>query len=544
MLRIYCRVLLTLCCCLILHCGSAAPPVELSVGRNGVAELTLHYSAPLSNPFADIEATATFSHPGSGRLVQLDGFYDGDSTWRFRFSPDREGLWTAALSLEHDGRGVASKRVGIECRGQDPLRGRGFLRISPDNPYRLAFDDGSTFYAVGIQPCGAAGAGLDGPLRGEGRWRTLPMDQYLDEMQGAANLFRIQLGTGTRKGCAREIMTDALGFYRYELDACRLLDETFRLLDERDFSTILIPFQDMSLWGADTTVFGPNKTMQGWKDRSNRELMAAIKHYVRYIVARYGVYTDIWEFFNEDVYTPDEWLEEVAAFVAGRDPYDHLMTTSYERPYADWCDLVTPHLYVRVPANETGHILGRQFARLKSWGKPVLYTEFGNKGTISNRDPDKWRTVVWIAFMNESAVTFWSMGGIVTMPHTDAGNANAYLGREARSSFRNFHAFASSLPADMRPAMCGYEQGDGVARYALSNGTTSVLYLHHYATYDTAVRCGVYLWSWPGTFEVRWYDPSTGAWVHTEKIESKGNALVFESQEFTEDLAAVISRID
>ncbi len=530
--------------CLALSCGFDSLPVELGVGRNGVAELALHYSAPLSNPFADIEATATFSHPGSGRRSHVDGFYDGDSTWRFRFSPDAEGLWTAELRLKRDCRTVAYNRVGIRCDGEDPLRSRGFLQVNQDNPYRLAFEDGSPFYAVGIQPCGAAGAGLDGPLRAEGPWRTLPMDRYLDEMQGAANLFRIQLGTGTRKGCAREIMTDSLGLYRYNLEACTLLDETYRLLGQRGFATILIPFQDMSLWAEDSTVFGTNRTMEGWKDRSNRESMAAIKHYLRYIIARYAVYTDIWEFFNEDVYTPDEWLEEVAGFVRERDPYAHLMTTNYERPYAGWCDLVTPHLYVRVPANETGFILGRQFARLKSWGKPVLFTEFGNKGTLSNRDPDKWRVAVWISFMHESAVTFWSMGGIVTLPRTDAGNANAYLGREARSYFRNFHTFTKDLPADMRPAMSGYNQGDGVARYALSNGNTSVLYLHHYATYDSATRSGIYLWSWPGTFEVRWYDPSSGEWVHTETIQSRGNALVFESREFTEDLAALITRID
>lgn len=544
MIRYFCCTLLTLSFCLILCCGSASPPVELDVGRNGVAEMSLYYSAPLDNPFTDIAATATFNHPGSGRRARVDGFFDGDSTWRFRFSPNMEGLWTAELSLKRDSESVAYKRVGIKCEGEDPLRSRGFLRLNPDNPYRLAFEDGGPFYAVGIQPCGAAGAGLDGPLRGEGPWSTLPMDQYLDEMQGAANLFRIQLGTGTRKGCAREIMTDTLGFYRYELDACALLDETYRLLDERDFTTILIPFQDMSLWGTDTTVFGPNKTMDGWKDRSNRELMDAIKHYVRYIVARYAVYTDIWEIFNEDVYTPDEWLEEIAEFIKELDPYDHLMTTSYERPYADWCDLVTPHLYVRIPANETSLILGRQYARHKSWGKPVLFTEFGNKGTISNRDPDKWRLAVWVSFMHESAVTFWSMGGIVTIPHKQSGNANTYLGREARSYFRNFHAFVKDLPADMRPAMSGPDQGDGVERYALSNGTTSVLYFHHYDTYDTATSCGTYFWSWPGTFLVRWYDPSSGEWIHTETVESKGNVIRIESQEFTEDLAAVFTRID
>ena len=515
------------------------------ISRLGLAEFELHYPDPVGNPFADVAAEAVFSGPAGEAEVRLDGFYDGDSTWRFRFVPRQEGRWSARLSLEREGRQVASADKEFICRDDDPHRSHGFLARSQVNPYRLQYEDGTPYYAIGIQECGHEGGGLDGPRRGEGQWRTVPMEQYLDAFQGAANLFRIQLGTGTRGGCAREIMKYELGLYRYDLDVSRLLDHTFSLLVERGFSTMLIPFQDMSLWTTDTTIFGPVRTLTGWKDVHDSAMQAAIRHYLRYLVARYACWTDVWEFFNEDIYVPDDWLAEISAYVRQIDPYRHLHSNSYERPQAPWCDVLAPHLYLRVPAAATEAILTRELARLKSFGKPVVFTEFGNKGNLSNRDPDKWRVAVWTAFMNESAVVFWGMGGIETIPTEEGGgNSNAYLGPEARQYFRNFFAFAEGLPADLRPAMIGYPGGDGVARFALSNGQKTVIYLHHYAGYETATKAGIYVWSWPGRFEIKWYHPAAGEWTAGGEVESSGNVLLFESPDFNQDLAALITRVD
>lgn len=45
------------------------------------------------NPF-DLEAQAVFLHEGSGRTVTTPMFYDGASTWAFRFTGTRTGVWT------------------------------------------------------------------------------------------------------------------------------------------------------------------------------------------------------------------------------------------------------------------------------------------------------------------------------------------------------------------------------------------------------------------------------------------------------------------
>ena len=525
-------------------CSRPIDQAARTIPRNSVAEFELSCDKSFENPFFEVLAEAVFTGPEGRPIVRVDGFYDGGTLWKFRFVPRVEGTWNVSLGLKSQGRRIAAGREWFRCRGQ---AGKGFLERSPANPYRLQYGDGTPYYAVGIQPCGAAEEGLDGPLAGHGQWRSVPMDTYLQAFQGAANLFRIQLGQGTRAGCAREVMTKALGVYRYDLEACKLLDDTYRMLGQYGFSTILILFQDMSLWQTDSTLFGTNKDLEGWKNIHNEKAMAPVKHFLRYAIARWAAYTDIWELFNEDSYTPDDWLEPIAAYVRGLDPYGHLLTTNYERPRAAWADVVTAHMYMAIPAWETEGQLTREFARLKSFGKPVMFTEFGNKGWLSNRDPDKWRIAVWTAFMNESSMLFWSMGGIQTVPDPlrRGGNANAYLGPEDRRYFRNFAAFAHNLPAGLRPALVGSGGGlDPLNRYALSDGKLSVLYVQHRTGHDSAVAADIFLWTGPGEFEVRWFDPRGGEWSGTESKAAEGEVLRLRSPEVTQDLAAKIVKVE
>jgi Domain of unknown function (DUF5060) len=506
-----------------------------------VIEYSLEYNGEVGNPFTEVEAIGVFTRPGEAGQIKVEGFYDGGIIWKFRFMPRIEGFWQAELMLRHAGNEVAEVRKRFLCEG---YHGHGPLLQSRENPYRLQHEDSTPFYSIGIQPCGASKAGLDGPPRSSGRWNSVDMDTYLQAFEGASNLFRIQLGAGTRAGCAREIIVDSLGLYRYNLDACRLLDETFSLLDRHGFSSILIPFQDMSLWQTDTTSFGSNKDVNGWKNIENREAVEPVLHYLKYLVARYAAYVDIWELFNEDVYTPDEWLREIAAYVRSLDPYDHLLTTNYERPLEAWNDIVTAHEYMSIPAWEVEEHLAKEFARLKSFNKPVMYTEFGNKGFLSNRDPVKWRIAVWTSFMNESSMLFWSMGGALLpeAPEGRRGNANAYLGPEAREYFRYHLDFVKGLPIDMRPVFVGYPGRNELNKYALSNGKTTVLYIHHYRGHDSSTNGGIFVWTGPGKYKLDWYDPGTGRIIKSENVETQSNTLIFNSPEITIDMAAKIQQ--
>jgi hypothetical protein len=77
-------------------------------------------SAP--NPFLDYRLQVTFAAP-NGRKAVVPGFFDGDgqgrpsgTTWRVRFTPDREGTWTYTASFRQ-GPGVA---VSLDAQAGQP----------------------------------------------------------------------------------------------------------------------------------------------------------------------------------------------------------------------------------------------------------------------------------------------------------------------------------------------------------------------------------------------------------------------------------------
>ena len=56
-----------------------------TVEQWGIFELALHGSAE-GNPYLHVELSAQFTY--KHRIVEVDGFYDGDGVYRIRFMPD------------------------------------------------------------------------------------------------------------------------------------------------------------------------------------------------------------------------------------------------------------------------------------------------------------------------------------------------------------------------------------------------------------------------------------------------------------------------
>lgn len=498
------------------------------------------------DPFADFEVSALFVAPGRAEY-QVEGFYDAGNGWLVRFLPPSPGRWRFTVNVNHSEKHSVHSGV-IDCKGAPH---KGFLRISKKNHFRLEWENGVPFYPIGIQP-GSQGprVGLDGGQRdrqhGRGRGSSADFKTYLAEFQGKANLFRIQLGQGTSAGCAQQILTVRDGRIVYDIEQARILDNAVRELRAHGFAVIIIPFQDMSLWGYGDGAFGHNRDLDGWKNIKNENAVRPVKQYLRYLIARYAAQTDIWEIFNEDSFTSNEWLRDIAHYIRSLDPYGHIVTTNYERPTEDWCELVNPHEYMWMDASEVDAHLTKEIARFKSFGKPVVYTEFGNQGTLSNRDPVKWRIAVWTAFMNEAAILFWHMGGGITSPRPQArGNANAYLGPEAREYFRVLQDFTRDVPVTLRPAFNGYAgPGEFVRRYALSDGKMTLLYVHHYRDQQKPIRADVFVWTGPGEFDVTWIDPATGNTVATEKTAANGQVCRLKTPDVAIDIAAKIIRAD
>lgn len=95
------------------------------------------------NPFRDVKLTVTFRH-ASGREIAVNGFYDGDSTWRVRFMPLELGRWTyisesndSSLHGKRDSL-IAVKPAKSYLHG--PLRAQGlhFLHADGTRPFLIS----------------------------------------------------------------------------------------------------------------------------------------------------------------------------------------------------------------------------------------------------------------------------------------------------------------------------------------------------------------------------------------------------------------------
>lgn len=67
--------------------------------------ITEYQFTPVGNPFLDYKMTGKFMSP-DGQAVNVPGYYDGDNKWMIKFTPDKEGVWTYTVSMQH-GSGIA-----------------------------------------------------------------------------------------------------------------------------------------------------------------------------------------------------------------------------------------------------------------------------------------------------------------------------------------------------------------------------------------------------------------------------------------------------
>lgn len=516
--------------------GDATPTsdLRLRVECHDVFELTLTSEEVFDNPFTEARVGATFVAP-DGTTRKVGGFYFQGKEWKVRFVPNAVGAWR--YGAEFIGKGVPVQSSGVfECVPSDR---HGFVRLSKANPYRLEYNDGTPFYPIGQQWGWGVPPqlGFDAP---DNQMGLTDRETFMKEFTGATNLIRSQLGCGTNAGVALPLIARQGPLNRYDLENAQKLDESCRAIKKANWVQIMIFFQDMSLWGDGDTAFGKTRDTIAYKSLHGPNL-PLIEQYLRYVVARWGVYVDIWELYNEDAFSPDAYVAHLAEVVRATDPYAHPITTNYERPTEPWCEIVCPHEYMAITDRETPGHLSKEFARLKSFGKPVLYTEFGNQAPLGNYDPVKFRVAAWTSFMNEAGLVFWNMSGTKVKPPSQR-NPNAYLGPDTRQHFRVLAEFTRSLPVTLRPVF-GVTDHQEIQVWVLGNSQTTVLYCHNPIDYGKKTEPkDIIVGAGPGEFNLTWIDPGTGTVLKEETVQGQGKLLTLKVLPFQVDIAARLER--
>jgi len=124
----------------------AAVVQAVDVPKYGVFEVTLTASGSYSNPYLQMPGdnttpgfvVGTFNGPG-GATIQIDGFWDGGSTWKVRMAPTVEGAWTYSTSSSDSG--LNGKTGSFTCVAS---RSKGFPKVDPSHRHHFAYSDGTS----------------------------------------------------------------------------------------------------------------------------------------------------------------------------------------------------------------------------------------------------------------------------------------------------------------------------------------------------------------------------------------------------------------
>jgi hypothetical protein len=288
------------------------PAVE--VPRWEIHEFSINGRSHAANPFRDAALVGEFVSP-SGKTNVIDGFYDGDSTWRLRFAPEEEGEWRYLLRGE-----------GVEILQRGKLRctaamGRGFIRIHPQNPYAFAYADGTPFLPMGDTCYGLFDDSPITPALREEYVKTRRAQRF--------NFVRMTVGHSEARAATNSAYW-AWGGTPGKSDLDRFNPAFFA-----DFDSLV---RQLRASGMNIELIVLNFYRRPFTD-TNAWTAARERQWLRYLLARYGAFDNIflWTIANEYETHPDgryrldlpgdvDWAKATARFIKANDPYRHLVT--------------------------------------------------------------------------------------------------------------------------------------------------------------------------------------------------------------------------
>jgi hypothetical protein len=523
---------------------ATAAPSASSIPRFGLFELSLRAPASGIDPFLDVTLDGVFTGPDGSRIA-VPGFYHGAGRWMIRFRPHTAGQWTYAWTF--------APRTGAPTRGAGgfactlPAEGHGRIRRDPASPYRWMFEDGSPWFPRGLQE----GISLAHPvfsIDGERRQdtpRAVGIDEYF-ALYGLAgfNLFRFSQRNATYS------LFDDLDHYR-EAESL-FTDGLLAAARRHGFRVMFGFFGYYGQWAE-----GDGR----WQRAVNRlrrldflrpealdrpgdaATMAKEERFVRYAVARWGAYADLWELLNERRAAP-AWIARIAAYTHSIDPDRKPLSTSWEEPSLAAIDVNAPHWYESEPESASDLRVNEMAARWKAFGKPVLVGEQGNSGM--NWDAGsavRMRVRLWTALFNQIGLIFWNTGWSKAGMHggrpSPGSASNIYLGPQERGYAGVLAEFSSRLDAAMEMTRLTVSS-PGVRAYGLRSPTLAAGYLHRFETHDTpAAGVRVSMDLPPGPLVAWWIDPATGRTLAC--VPAPAGPALLEAPPFRVDAAVLVN---
>jgi len=541
--------------------------LELAIDTDGV------YANPFDPQQADLRVRFT-SPSGKAALVPAFWYQDfdpatlapkGAPSWRARFTPAEPGRWTAQAELASPG--LKSEPISFDVAADTSAHG--FVRVNSQNPRYFAFDDGATYFPIGLNLGWSTGQGL-AVLKDYERW--------LDRLsQNGGNIARVWMAAWS---FGIEWKDTGLGDYTKRMKQAWLLDQVFSMAEKRGVYILLCLVNH----GQFSTSVNPE-----WNDNPynqanggplarpeefamNPQAKDLFKRRVRYIAGRWAYSPGLfaWEWWNEVNWTPiadpqlRPWIAEMTAYLEQYDPYRHLVSSSYANGGAThlWkmpeLSFAQQHDYSgRDPAKD----LASSFRSIAENApqKPVLLAEYGysaqGAGDQIDSDAMQLHNGLWAAPFSGFASTamYWWWDNFVDP-------------RDQWSEFKGISEFLKGEDlAALAPSKVSVDPPFGSTALILQSNERALVWVRSGAydtgeavfAYEKAIAAGKTKdWKYvlpvlkdvkltvtglaDGAYTARWFDPHTAASLTEQPIQVQDGAATLAAPAFDRDLAVKI----
>jgi hypothetical protein len=294
-----------------------------------VGEWSIRSAGAYENPFTDVELNAEFRSPAGVRFT-VPGFFDGDGTWKLRFSPNEPGRWTyRAYARPADPELAETGSFDVTERETD-----GYLQATPGDAWGFRYESGKPAFLLGDTVYNLiAETYIGNDIRPYLRRRVA---QGFNMLRVSVSVNAFCPPNAMAKWSDRRIWawggTEASPqLDRFDLGYFRAVDWTVELAEEAGIGLEMI------------------MQMMGWSvPFNNRNIFTAEweELWVRYLIARYDAYNCVyfWTLMNEYEFYPngellhsitaDRWAMRLARVIKGLAPHGHVVSvhSGPERP--------------------------------------------------------------------------------------------------------------------------------------------------------------------------------------------------------------------
>ncbi len=381
------------------------------IERWGLYEVWLT-GAEDGNPFLDVRLSAQFRH--KHRVVEAEGFYDGDGRYCVRFSPDALGAWSYVT--RSDCSALDGKTGAFTCVEPSPAN-HGPVAVC--NTYHFAYADGTPHFPVGSTCYAWTHQGDD-------------LEKQTLATLGHAPFNKLRMCVFPKHYVYNRNEPPCHPFARAKAggwDFSRFNPRFFQHLEQRVGDLCQLGIE------ADIILFHPY-------DRWGYSTMPAEAddRYLRYVVARLAAYRNVWwSMANEYDLMASKRMSDWDRFfriVRESDPYQHLCSIHNCRRFYDHRKPWVSHCSVQ----------RSDLSRAREWrqqyGKPVVVDECQYEGDIEQGfgNIPGWELVhrFWLGtiagcyvghgetYRHPEDILWWAKGGVL---HGESPSGIAFLRR-------------------------------------------------------------------------------------------------------------------